>query len=151
VRTAYLPRWAWWLVPVAGATSVAVGAVTVLVVLRGHPVAPAAWLFLGLGVLVAGAVMAVQRTVLRRPRSGADPDLVAADDAIRTRSSHVLAGGGMSVVLYCVLGQLVQLLPALPGGPAAAVGLLATLGVFVVPVAGVVVANAPWPARGAPA
>ncbi|MBW8806923.1 MAG: hypothetical protein JF587_24165 [Catenulisporales bacterium] len=59
-----------------------------------------------LGVTVGMLTLASQRYVLRRPQPHAEPDRLAADDAIRSRSMHVLAGAGMTLVLYCVLGQL---------------------------------------------
>ena len=59
---------------------------------------------IGLGIgLVA---MAAQRYVLRRPQPLAEPDRMAADDAIRSRSLHVLAAAGMVLVGSCVGSQL---------------------------------------------
>jgi hypothetical protein len=58
----------------------------------------------GLGV---GAVaLAAMRYVLRRPQPLAEPDRMAADDAIRSRSLHVLAAAGMVLVGSCVEAQL---------------------------------------------
>ncbi|WP_194918958.1 hypothetical protein [Catenulispora rubra] len=62
------------------------------------------WTVAGLGV---GAVaLAAQRHVLRRPQPLAEPDRMAADDAIRSRSLHVLAAAGMVLVGSCVGSQL---------------------------------------------
>ena len=62
------------------------------------------WTAVGLGV---GAVaLAAQRHVLRRPQPLAEPDRLAADDAIRSRSLHVLASAGMVLVGSCVGTQL---------------------------------------------
>jgi hypothetical protein len=58
------------------------------------------------GVTIALVVWLIQRHVLRRPQPLAEPDRIKADDAIRSRSLHVLAGGGATLVLYCVIGQL---------------------------------------------
>lgn len=58
------------------------------------------------GVAIALVVWLIQRHVLRRPQPLSEPDRMRADDAIRSRSLHVLAGGGATLVLYCVIGQL---------------------------------------------
>lgn len=64
----------------------------------------AMWTALGLGVgLVA---LTAQRHVLRRPQPMAEPDRLAADDAIRSRSMHVLAAAGMVLAGACIGNQL---------------------------------------------
>lgn len=50
-------------------------------------------------VVVTLAIMAAQRWVVRRPQPFAAADLVAADDAIRSQSVHMLAGSGTAVLL----------------------------------------------------
>ncbi len=57
-------------------------------------------------IVVAIAVMVVQRRVLKRAQPAGSADLIAADDAIRSRSLHVLAAGGAALVLFLVLVQL---------------------------------------------
>jgi hypothetical protein len=57
-------------------------------------------------IALAGLVRAVQQRVFRRPQPPAPPDFIAADDAVRSRSLHVLAGAGATLVVYCGLGQL---------------------------------------------
>ncbi len=80
------------------------------------------------GVVIALVVWLIQRHVLRRPQPLAEPDQIKADDAIRSRSLHVLAGGGATLVFYCVIGQLDGNLP---------------LGI-VVPIVGYAVATQSW-------
>jgi hypothetical protein len=101
------------------------------------------WTALGLGV---GAVtLAAARRVLRRSQPYAEPDRLAADDAIRSRSLHVLAGAGMTLVLYCVLGQL-WACGAMSSG--AMVGFSPVLGLGAA-VAGRMLAYWPWVPRRA--
>lgn len=91
----YLPPAGRWAVP--GALVLCVAAA-----FAAGSVGP--WTVLGLAI---GAVaLAAHHRVLRRPQPQAEPDRIAADDAIRSRSLHVLAASGMVLVLYCVLGQL---------------------------------------------
>jgi hypothetical protein len=146
----YLPRAAWALPPVAAAVSVAVAAVTA-VLARWHP-AVGTWpgvLWGAAAVGLAVAVRAIQRHVLRRPQPVGPPDVVAADDAIRSRSLHVLAGGGTTLVLYCIMGQVATLVAGRqpPGTGDVGVGLLvyaAFSGYIAVPVLGWAVATSPW-------
>lgn len=56
--------------------------------------------------VVFAAVRAIQVRVLRRPQPVAEPDVVAADDAIRSRSLHVIIGGGVALLGYCTFGIL---------------------------------------------
>ena len=58
---------------------------------------------LGWGVLtlaVAGALVLVARHVLPRPQVVGPPDVLAADEAIRSRSLHVLAGSAVALAGY---------------------------------------------------
>lgn len=149
VPTSYLPRTAWALLPASAAISLGVGVSTVVAVLRGQSVGPLAAVLCGTAIAVAGVVLAVQRRVLNRPQRIDEPDVLAADNAVRSRSLHVLAGGGTSVVLYCVLGQLAQLNPAGSGTLGQAVAAIAFLGIFAVPLLGYLVATSHWPASRA--
>jgi hypothetical protein len=103
-----------------------------------------AWLWLVVALAVAGAVRAIQRTVLRRAQPHSAPDVLAADDAIRSRSLHVLAGGGSALVLLVVLGQLGAVHPLAGAAQQAVVG-IQTLGTFLVAGIGWTVATAAWP------
>lgn len=77
-----------------------------LVLCLSFGVATGALLWTVAGLAVAIAVWAIQRHVLRRPQPAATPDQVAADDAIRSRSLHVLTGAGVALIGYCVLAQI---------------------------------------------
>ncbi len=50
-------------------------------------------------VAMAIAIGAVQRMIVRRPQPVLSPDLLEADDAIRSASMHALAGGGVALAL----------------------------------------------------
>jgi len=65
----------------------------------------AAWVavFLATPVLIE----AVQRWILRRPQPMVAADLIAADDAIRSQSLHVLGGTGVAILLGCCLSPLI--------------------------------------------
>jgi hypothetical protein len=103
----YLPRAGRWAVPAALACSV----LTAVYCAARHDAHPAGdlgrtllWTALGLGL---GAVaLAAQRHILRRPQPLASPDRTAADDAIRSRSMHVLAAAGLVLVGTCIDSQL---------------------------------------------
>ena len=140
VPVMYLPRLAWWLVPALAVASVALAGYASV---RAGAPDPTVWLLGGAAVVIAVVVNRVQARVLRRPQPVEAPDVVAADDAIRSRSLHVLTGGGATLVLYCVLGQLV-VAADLAGDAAAGLRGLATLGFFVVPVVGWAMATAHW-------
>lgn len=103
----YLPRAGRWAVPASMVlcllTAVICGAQH-----GSHPEgdlgAVALCTVIGLGVGVVA--LAAMRHVLRRPQPLAEPDRMAADDAIRSRSLHVLAAAGMVLVGSCVGAQL---------------------------------------------
>jgi hypothetical protein len=103
---AYLSRPGWALVPGAAALAMAVAVLTAcLAAFAGAR--PDGWAagWLGAALATAAAVRAIQLHVLRRPQPLTAPDVLAADDAIRSRSLHVLAGGGTALVLLCVSAQ----------------------------------------------
>lgn len=85
----------WWL-PVVSA---AVG-VPLVVAAGGAAVWPAA------ALSVLAVVVFVRRRVLLRAQPAAEPDVVLADDAVRSRSMHVLSGGGFVLVSFCLLASL---------------------------------------------
>ena len=147
----YLPRLAWALVPAAAAVALAVAAGTALLALtdRADPDWWAgAWLVAAL--LLAAAVRGVQRVVLRRPQPFAPADVLAADDAIRSRSLHVLAGGGAALVMFCVFGQL-GAVGAYSEEHTLMLTALSAAGAFVVAAVGGVVATSSWGPRRRPA
>jgi hypothetical protein len=104
----YLPgrlRWGLWVV--AGLALVLSVAGTVV----DEQVEPA-WSFGGppvlligvCSILLAAAVEAAQRWILRRPQPFVSADLVAADDAVRSSSIHALAGSGICCLLLLLAG-----------------------------------------------
>lgn len=103
----YLPWAGRWAVPAAMVLCV-LSAVYCFASRGSHPEADIKammfWTVFGLGVGVVA--LAAQRHVLRRPQPLAEPDRLAADDAIRSRSLHVLAAAGMVLVGSCVGTQL---------------------------------------------
>jgi hypothetical protein len=145
VPSSYLPRVDWALVPAAGGVAAAVGAGTgVLAAIGAARPSWTAWLWLVVALGVATAVRSVQYLVLRRPQPLAAPAVLAADDAIRSRSLHVLAGGGMALVALCVPAQLGAMAPTAED-VAEGITVLRTVGVFVIAAIGWGIATSPWP------
>jgi hypothetical protein len=136
----YLPRTAWWLVPALSVASVA-GAVYAWV--RTGVSEPTVWLLAGVAVVIAVVVNRVQARVVGRPQPAEAADVVAADDAIRSRSLHVLTGGGATLVVYCVLGQLAAA-AHLFGEAGSTMQGVVVAGSLVFPVMGWAMATAKW-------
>lgn len=136
----YLPRTAWWLVPALAVASVAAA---VYAWVRAGVPEPTVGLLAGAAVAIAVVVNRVQARVVGRAQPAEAPDVVAADDAIRSRSLHVLTGGGATLVVYCLLGQLVAA-AHLFGEAGSGMRGVAALGFFVVPVMGWAMATAKW-------
>lgn len=105
-----------------------------------------AWL---LGLAVAGAVGWVARRVLRRPQPLLPADELAADEAIRSRSLHVLYAAGATLVLYCVLAQLdvLRSLLAPDSSGYSTLQAIGAVGTVAVPLLGWLVATARWTVR----
>ncbi|MFC7484873.1 hypothetical protein ACFQX7_39285 [Luedemannella flava] len=131
--------------PVAAGLSALVALATAIVAASGRPVGlEGLWLFL-LAATVVVLVGLAGRVVLRRPQPAAAPDVIAADDAVRSRSLHALGAAGGTLVLYCVMAQL-AVLPT-SGRAAEAITAINGLGVLVVPVLGYVLATLRGPDR----
>jgi hypothetical protein len=148
-QSAYLGPVVRGLLPAAVALSTGTAVVTVVV--DGAP----RWRYLAVwltGLAVAGSVAWVARRVLRRRQPALAPDRLAADEAIRSRSLHVLHAAGATLVLYCVLFQLAQLGPLLAPGTTgyAVVPVTAALGIFAVPLLGWYAATSRWIVPGPP-
>jgi len=148
-QSAYLGPVARGLLPAAVALSTGTAVVTVVV--DGAP----RWRYVTVwlvGIAVAGSVAWVARRVLRRRQPALAPDRLAADEAIRSRSLHVLYGAGATLVLYCVLFQLAQLGPLLAPGSTGytVVTVAAGLGIFAVPLLGWYAATSRWTVPGPP-
>ena len=104
----YVRRVAWLVVPGAAALAVATGAFTGVAGVLGWAEPNWSWagVWLGVALAVAVTVRTIQRAVLRRAQPLAASDVIAADDAIRSRALHVLSGGGAALVLLMVLNQI---------------------------------------------
>jgi hypothetical protein len=96
------------LVPAAAVVALSVAALTVVVGAAGWGRPDARWAttWLGAALTVAVAVRLGQHVVARRAQPHAAPELIAADEAIRSRSLHVLSGAGAALVLFMALNQL---------------------------------------------
>ena len=57
-------------------------------------------------LLMAVGIKAMQRNIVHRPQPALPPDLLHADDAIRSASVHALAGGGVALSLLWLTYQL---------------------------------------------
>jgi hypothetical protein len=136
----YLPRTAWWLVPAFAVASVA-GAIYAWV--RVGAPDPTVWLLAGAAVVIAVVVNRVQARVVGRPQPAEAADVVAADDAIRSRSLHVLTGGGVTLVVYCVLGQLAAV-AHLFGEAGSTMQGVVVVGSLIFPIMGWAMATAKW-------
>ena len=102
----YVGRLTWLLLPAALTAAVAVAAVAIP---HGHVVRQVVTLFLALGITIA--TMIIRGRVIGRGQPHLAPDALAADEAIRSRSLHVLCGGGAALVLMCVASEVAS--PAL--------------------------------------
>ncbi|MEY9931122.1 hypothetical protein ABH926_005769 [Catenulispora sp. GP43] len=97
-----------------------------------------------IGLALGAVALAAQRHVLRRPQPLAEPDRMAADDAIRSRSLHVLAAAGMVLVGSCIGAQLDAAGVLGRNHQTGIVGALLAIGF---PIAGRILAYWPRPAR----
>jgi hypothetical protein len=136
----YLPRTAWWLGPALAVASVA-GAGYAWA--RTGVWEPTVWLLAGAAVVIAVVVNRVQARVVGRPQPAEAADVVAADDAIRSRSLHVLTGGGVTLVVYCVLGQLAAV-AHLFGEAGSTMQGVVVVGSLIFPIMGWAMATAKW-------
>jgi hypothetical protein len=145
----YVGPVAWALVPAAAVivalTGAAIGVADVLG--RAEPdwwrIGPLS----GTALVVAGAIRWIQQRVLGRAQPLAAPDVLAADNAMRSRSLHVLCGGGAAMVLFLWLFQFDAL--GSNGTTPMSVGIARVLSSFVVALGGWVVATSTWPPRTA--
>lgn len=133
----YVRPFTWALVPATAVIALVTGAITAVADRAGWAEPNWAWagLWLGLAVAVAVTVRLIQLAVLRRAQPVAAPDVIEADDAIRSRSLHVLSGGGAALVLFLTLNLLASLHPTAVGAQRV-VAALVLVGVFAVALLG---------------
>jgi hypothetical protein len=140
----YLARPVLGLVAVVGA---AVAVTELLVAVDVLPHRPDArwvpWLEITLTVVTGAAIVLAARRVLDRPQPSAAPDVLAADDALRSRSLYVLAGSAVALGGY--LGaQIVNASNfAGPGSGYRAVDAFEMVGALVLPIGGFLIARSP--------
>ncbi|MDQ1680976.1 MAG: hypothetical protein QOI42_1835 [Frankiaceae bacterium] len=149
VATAYLPRSARALPLVTAGLSL----VVLLVALslnhrpRALPLRSLA-LSAAMAVVLAAAARVVERRVVDRSQPLTEPDVLAADDAIRSRSLHVVVGATATLALFCVSSQLSALADAVTDTPdAARLRTLAVVTAFGGLLVGRMAALSPWAVR----
>ena len=97
----YVGQPTWLLLPASLAVAVTVAAASIP---SGHAVRQVVTLALALATTVV--TMIIRNRVVSRGQRYLPPDQLAADEAIRSRSLHVLCGGGAALVLMCVANQI---------------------------------------------
>jgi hypothetical protein len=149
VATAYLPRSARAL-PLATA---GLSLIVLLVALslnhrpRALPLRSLA-IWAAIAVVLAAAARVVERRILDRSQPLTEPDVLAADDAIRSRSLHVVVGATATLALFCVSSQLTALAGALTDTPEAArLRTLSVVAAFGGLLIGRMAALSPWAVR----
>lgn len=102
----------------------------------GEVIAPVA-----ITVVVGLVVWLTARRILERPQSVAPADVLAADNAIRSRSLHAVTASGVTLVLYCAFGRLLWIIG---DGPSTLVVAVLLAGAVAVPWFGRRLATSPW-------
>jgi hypothetical protein len=92
-------------------------------------------------VVIATVVCAASWWVLRRPQPVAESDAVSADDAIRSRSLHVLVASGVTLLLYAALDGFAAWMASTSTELSL---MIALVGVVAVPLLGWRIATAQW-------
>jgi hypothetical protein len=99
--------------------------------------------------VVAGALLSlVGQQVLLRPQRHLDADLIAADDAIRSRSLHVLAGCALAIAGYLGAGLAQSMTPYSSVLTDGVMGVVGAFGVLFLPILGFIVATSTVPPVG---
>jgi hypothetical protein len=145
----YVRRFVWLLVPASAVVALVTGAATAAAGATGRvePDWTLAGIWLTLAIALAVTVRLIQLAVLRRPQPAAAPDVIEADDAIRSRSLHVLSGGGAALVLFLTLNVLSVLHPTRPEA-AGVIAMVQVFAVFAMALLGWLVATSMWPPPG---
>jgi hypothetical protein len=127
-----------WAIVLSAELLVAAGVLPRLPSAGGAP-----WLELMLTLIEGAAVVIVAWRVLTRPQPVAAPDILAADDALRSRSLYVLAGSALALGGY--LGAQITAASGFagPGSGYQLRDILEMVGVVVLPIAGAVLALSP--------
>lgn len=110
---------------------VAVAVLLSMPLLADHAATGRWWFHVAAGPVVGAASWLSISRVLRRGQSAAQPDRVAADNAIRRQSLQTLAASGSGLAAYAILGQIAFILDL--NGLQYASLLLIPIGLIVVP------------------
>jgi hypothetical protein len=112
--------------------SLALALVALGLPLRDNGVVPqrdATWFLPATAAVLPFLLEVLQRWIVRRPQPLVEPDLLAADDAIRSQSVHSICGSGMAIQLLLIAETCLILdTRALPGVIRTVVVLPATFG-----------------------
>jgi hypothetical protein len=96
---------------------------------------------LAVAAVVTLPVSLTTQRVRQRPQPLAAPDVLAADDAIRSRSLHALTASGVTLLLYCAADPLLRLIAVGSTRLAVVVTLICAVGI---PWWGWRLATTPW-------
>lgn len=144
----YLPAVTRLAVPAVLAVSMAIGLLTVVLALLDRaPDAALAVTAQAAALIVAVVVATVGRHILTRPQPLLPANQLAADDAVRSRSLHALAGSGVALILYAIISQLTAIAAALPDQPADLATGAGLVLVLAAPLLGWWLATWPWAVR----
>ena len=146
----YLPPTAWVAPAFVFVVAAVVGLVGLVALASSRHRVPAALIVsLAAVVLVAAVIRVVVRHVLSRPQPQGAPDVLAADDAIRSRSLRVLAGSSLALGGYLLTAVLAAVAWYAGAGFTSAVAPFELAAVTLVPLMGVITATG-WgrPRRG---
>jgi hypothetical protein len=129
----YLPSVHRRLLPLAGAACLMLAGIAGATGYVDSARTIAVWVAAGIGLPTIVAL--VTRWILLRPQQYASPDVLSADEAIRRRSLRVITGSAITLLLYCVVDQVLALLNRSGPGIATAVVVI-VVGAVAVPVTG---------------
>jgi len=105
----YVSAFVWRLLPIGAIAALLAIGVAVVRGQRGEVVDwPRVVLWAGLAAAVVLVVAAVRRKVLVRAQQPDSAEAVHADDAIRSRSLHVLSAGGFALATYFALAVFTE-------------------------------------------
>ncbi len=140
----YVPT-ALWMATVGAFVAVAAFAVGILISANGGRLTVLVWL---LGLIATGSIVAlVARHVLHRPQALDGGDVLAADDALRSRSLHALLGSGLALAGYA-LAQLSSVAAEYRAwGGEQWPSLVTAIGIIVLPMVGITEATATFVPR----
>ena len=129
----FLPRVNRWLLPTTAVTCLVLAGIAAANGSVASDRSVGIWVAAGIGLPAVVALVA--RRILLRPQPQVSADVLSADEAIRRRSLQVVTASAITLLLYCVVGQLLVLVNRAETS-AAAVVVLVMIGIVAVPVTG---------------